>query len=194
MIEDKNPWRLEEEKVKKLEFWINQGTRRQKKKEKFWKNWRARERKEAFCSFIFKFNQLSIDRVPIKPSKSYSSKILKISFGWKLGSLNWKTHSIDRAQFEQGRTKLKNLRRFWSVEEHTRLIKNLEKLNFWKTAGVLCRKHSNQLISWIKCMSMSFKVFQNTWIQPRSSKTRLWNILSPKFNQWTYFVSKSKNI
>ena len=53
MLEDKNPWRLVEEKVKKLEIWIGRGTRRQKEKEKKIENTEehVRERDLLFFSF-----------------------------------------------------------------------------------------------------------------------------------------------
>ena len=53
MLEDNNPWRLVEEKVKKLEIWIGRGTRRQKEKEKKFENIEehVRERDLSFFSF-----------------------------------------------------------------------------------------------------------------------------------------------
>ena len=50
--------------------------------------------------FIFIFFQYSIGRVPIEPGRSYSSEISKILTGWKLGSINQKTDSIDQVLIE----------------------------------------------------------------------------------------------
>ena len=75
-------------------------------------------------------------------------------------------HSIEKLirlieyQSNQAETKLKNWRDFRLVEKHIRFIKILEIWIFWKTTEVLCRKHSIQRISWMKCMRMSLKVFQ----------------------------------
>ena len=128
---------------------------------KILEKWRTCEGKDLFVLFI----QNSICRAPIEPGKKFSIKTLKFSISQELGSFNQKKKdSIDRVPIEdqsnQAEPSLKNLRNFRSVEKHTQLIEILEKLNFWKTAKVLCIKHSNQLISWMKCMSMSLKVFQ----------------------------------
>ena len=102
-----------------------------------------------------------IGRVPIKPNRKFS---LKITICQKLVSINWKTDSTDRAPIEdqsnQAKTKLINSRDFRLVEKHIRFIEILEIWIFWKTTEVLCRKHSIQRISWMKCMRMSLKVFQ----------------------------------
>ena len=63
----------------------------------FWKNRRTPEGKEPFCSFLSKFDQSSTDWVPIEPGRSFPLKILKISIDQKLGSINRKKNSINRA-------------------------------------------------------------------------------------------------
>ena len=75
----------------------------------------------------------------------------KNKFNWS--SANW-------GLIEPSKTKLKKFKKF-SIGKKTHSIDwNSGKIEFWKTTEVLCRKHSNQLISWMKCMSMSLKVFQ----------------------------------
>ena len=133
-------------------------------KEKEVKRRKVFEKVKNMCrekSFVFLFFWILIGRVPIKPNRKFS---LKITICQKLVSINWKTDSTDRAPIEdqsnQAKTKLINSRDFRLVEKHIRFIEILEIWIFWKTTEVLCRKHSIQRISWMKCMRMSLKVFQ----------------------------------
>ena len=129
---------------------------------------------------------------------------MKKKFGQKFR--NWKFFSFDRLSInripiESGRSKIQKLGNFRLIKNHTRSIEILENWIFWKTAEVLCRKHSNQIISWMKCIRMSLKVFKkrlfstqsfkNICFQPKASKTRFSHFLPQIFNQWIYFVSKS---
>ena len=104
-------------------------------------------------------------------------------FGQK--SKNWKfSVMIDRASIEyqssQAKARLEKSRNFQLTKNHTRSIKILENWIFWKIAKDLCRKHLNQFILWMKCMSMGLKVFKNICFQPRTSKTRF-SHFAPKF-------------
>ena len=113
-------------------------------------------------------------------------------FGQK--SKNWKfLVLIDRASTEyqssQAEARLEKSRNFRLIKNHTRSIKILENWIFWKIVEDLCRKHSNQLILWMKCMSMSLKVFKNICFQPWTSKTRF-SLFTPKFQPTNIFCIK----
>ena len=98
--------------------------------------------------------------------------------------------SIDQIPIESGRFKPKILTHFQLVEKHPRSIENLEKWNFWKTEEVLCRKHSNQLISWMKCMSMSLKVFQKYMNSTQIFQRQDFQPFCPKIQSMNIFCIK----
>ena len=78
--------------------------------------------------------------------------------------------SIDRASIEyqfQGifdRSKNRfDWSKFWKIEF------------FLKNSKRFCRNHSNQVISWMKCMRMSLKVFQKHEFSTQNFKTKISN-------------------
>ena len=115
---------------------------------------------------------------------------------WKFFSFDWL--SIDRIPIESGRSKIQKLGNFRLIKNHTRSIEILENWIFWKTAEVLCRKHSNQLISWMKCMSMSLnmsmslKVFQKHLLSTQNFQKQDYDTFVPKFQSKNIFCIKIK--
>ena len=156
MLEDKNLGEFWGNKWKNPLDWIGQRKEERKSLKSFW-NYEEHVREKLFKRLIFRNS---------------------ISRNW--GLINRKIDSIDRAPIELGRTKPKILKHFQSVEKHTWSIENLEKMNFRKTEEVLCRKHSNQLISWIKCMSMSLKVFKKHLILTQIFQKQYFYTFCPK--------------
>ena len=94
--------------------------------------------------------------------KNLETENFLVSIGWE---------SIEY-QSREAEPRLEKSRNFWLIENHTRSIKILENWIFLKIVEVLCRKHSDQIISWMNYMRMSLIVFQNICFQPRTSKTR----------------------
>ena len=138
-------------KWQKILHWIGQERKRRKGEKNIWKSENRWGEKAFNFSFLSKFNQSSTDQVPIKPDRRFSLKpfekqIRLIEYQSRINRTNsrpslkikgfligWKTHSIN-----------------W----------NSGKLDYLKNSRSLCRKHSIQIISWMKCMRMSLKVFQ----------------------------------
>ena len=67
---------------------------------------------------------------------------------------------------------------------------NFGKLNFLKNSRRLCRIHSTQIISWMKCMRMSLKVFQKHLFSTQYFKTRFSNFLPLSFQTLNIFCIK----
>ena len=139
--------------------------------------------KGPFCSFHSKLDLSSTNRAKQK----IFYKNFKIFDQSRIGfDQSKKKDSIDRVPIEdqsnQAEPSLKNLRNFRSVEKHTQLIEILEKLNFWKTAKFLYIKHSNQLISWMKCMSMNLKVFQKHLLSTQNFQKQDYDTICPQIS------------
>ena len=119
-------------------------------------------------------------------------------FGQKLR--NWKFFSFDRLSIN--RIPIKPSQEQWlkikgfSINRKTHSIDwNSGRLDSLKSCRSLCRKHSTQIISWMKCMSMSLNVFQNHMnstqifqrqdFQPFVPKTQTLNIFCIKIKEHT---------
>ena len=118
---------------------------------------------------------------------------MKKKFGQKFR--NWKFFSFDRLSInripiESGRSKIQKFGNFRLIKNHTRSIEILENWIFWKTAEVLCRKHSNQIISLMKYMRMSLKVFQKRLFSTQSFKNKIFTLFTPKFQPMNIFCIK----
>ena len=113
-------------------------------------------------------------------------------------SINRKINLTDRApieyQLNQVETKLINLRDFQSVEKHIQSIEILEIWIFWKTVEVLCKKHSIQKISWIKCMRMSSKVLQKYLFSTQNFKNKLFTLITLKISSNVHILYQNHRI
>ena len=112
--------------------------------------------------------------------------------------INRKTNSTDRApikdQLNQAETKLINLRDFQSVKKHIQSIEIMEIWIFWKIAEVLCKKHSIQKISWIKCMRMSSKVLQKYLFSTQNFKNKLFTLITLKISSNVHILYQNHRI
>ena len=72
----------------------------------------------------------------------------------------------------------------FSIDQKTCLIdRNSRKQDFLKNSRSLCKKHSIQIISWMKCMRMSFKVFQKHQFSTQKLQNKVFNHQKHKFCQ-----------
>ena len=147
-LEDKIPWRFEEENDKKVLDWIGQERKGRKEEKTFWNCEEHVMLKGFYFSFFLKLDRSSADWVPIKPDRMDPLKPLKISIIRKIASTNRNLNKIDlidqvpiEDQSNQPEAKFKKSRDFRLVEKHIRSIKILENWIFLKNCRRLCRIH-----------------------------------------------------
>ena len=129
---------------------------------------------------FFKNHCLNFYRLKIKFDRS------KNSFGWS--SINW-------APIEPGRFKPKILSHFRSIEQQFWLVENLENSNFWKIEQFNAETPQSTLFkkkkgAWV----WDKKFFKNTWIQPRSSKIKIFKQIVLKNSNIKHICIKIKEL
>ena len=100
---------------------------------------------------------------------------------WKFFSFDWS--SIEWIPIELGREQWLKIKGFLIGRKTHSIGGNSRNLNFLKNCRRLCRNHSIQIISWMKCMRMSFKVFQKHQFSTQKLQNKVSNHQKHKFCQ-----------
>ena len=175
--------------------WIDRGRERRKRWLKFWKS-EEHVRERTFFSFHSKLDLSSTNQ----DKQKFFYKNFKIFDQSRTGFNQSKKKRFDWSSANQGsikpsRTKFKKFKEF-SISRKTHSIdRNFGKIEFLKNSKIFIHKTLKPIDFMNEMHEYEFKSFSKTLaFNPELPKTRLWHNLSPNFNQWTYFVSKSKNI
>ena len=90
---------------------------------------------------------------------------------WKFSSFDWS--NINWIPIESGRKSWLKIKGFSIGWETHSIDRSSGNLNFLKNCRSLCRKHSTQIILWMKCMRMSLKVFQKHLFSTQNFKRKI---------------------